>query len=335
MADHSAVRVGIIGRGFGARVVAPVFQSTEGCEVVDVVSPRDERAVAALCARGDVDLISVHSPPFLHLDHVRRAIEGRHAVLCDKPFGRSAEEAREMCRLADEAGVVALVNFEMRFDPAHERLRALVLDGAVGNPEHLQRTLILATTRVPLRPYGWLFAAELGGGWLRAYGSHVIDFARWSFGEILDGSAELRTAIGERPDANGSLHGCTADDGFTAILRSVTGVTIAIDSTSTASASLSPTMLVIGDQGVLEVIGDKRIIRHTERGRDEIWALEQESANPLPLPMRRWASIVRAGVGRGAADAGAPTFADGLACVRVMDALRASTTDQAPSRSRR
>ena len=74
------MRVGVVGTGFGARVVAPVFAATPGCEVVDVVSARDEFAVAALCGQGDVDLVSVHSPPFLHVAHVRRALKSGHAV---------------------------------------------------------------------------------------------------------------------------------------------------------------------------------------------------------------------------------------------------------------
>jgi predicted dehydrogenase len=61
------------------------------------VSPRDAAAVAKLCARGDVDLVSVHSPPFLHLDHVRRAIDGSHAVLCDKPFEAASAPRHARC----------------------------------------------------------------------------------------------------------------------------------------------------------------------------------------------------------------------------------------------
>ena len=34
---NGAVRIGVIGTGIGARVVAPVFAATEGCDVVDVV----------------------------------------------------------------------------------------------------------------------------------------------------------------------------------------------------------------------------------------------------------------------------------------------------------
>jgi hypothetical protein len=68
------VRVSVIGTGFGSSVVAPAFAAAEDCEVVEVASPRNDDAVAGLCRRSDVELISVHSPPFLHVQHVRQAI---------------------------------------------------------------------------------------------------------------------------------------------------------------------------------------------------------------------------------------------------------------------
>ena len=45
------MRVAVIGTGFGARVVAPAFAAADGCEVVEVVSPRDDDAVARAIAR--------------------------------------------------------------------------------------------------------------------------------------------------------------------------------------------------------------------------------------------------------------------------------------------
>jgi len=316
------VRVGIIGLGFGARVVAPVFSETEGCEVVDVVSPRDDTAVGALCARDDVDVISIHSPPFLHVDHVRRATDGGHAVACDKPFGRNADEAAAMCDLASDAGVVNIVNFEFRYDAVREQLRSLVQGGAVGDPVHFQSTMFAAISRTPLRPYGWLFDKQLGGGWIGAFGSHVIDFARWSFGEIVGASAEVRTTIAQRPDARGELHRCTAEDGFVATLRAETGVTIVIDSTSAAPVNLPPRTVVIGTDGVLETEGDQRITLHTADGQREDFEPPRGSGDPYLVPMRRWAAAVRDAVRRGAVGDGTATFADGLACAKVMDQLR-------------
>ena len=168
MADE--VRVGVIGTGFGGQVVAPAFAASEGCTVVDVVTPRDGAAVAALCAREDVDLISIHSPPFLHLDHVRRAIEAGHAVHCDKPFGLHAEESAEMVDLAQQTGTLNFLNFERRFDPGREQLRDLIAEGVIGTPNHFAYSRFIAT---PGRPYSWLCNRAQGGGWLAGQGSHL------------------------------------------------------------------------------------------------------------------------------------------------------------------
>ncbi len=323
MPTGSTVRVGVIGRGFGARVVAPVFAETEGCEVVDVVSPRDETAVRELCGRDDVDLVAVHSPPFLHVEHVRAAVESGKAVLCDKPFGRSVDDAATMCDLADDAGVLHLLNFEFRCHPAREELRGLMLGGAVGAVEHVQWSQFSAGSRFPLRRFGWLFDRDLGGGWIGAWGSHAIDFLLWSLGTLPDASADLRTTIAERPDVDGRLRRCTAEDGFTASLRSSAGVTVTIDTTVVAPVTLAGRLTVIGSHGVLEAVGDHRITLRTDTGLTEQFELGHGTGDPHLVPMRRWAVVVRDAVRRGAAAPGTPTFADGLACAEVMDALRA------------
>ena len=322
MSDEQTVRIGVIGRGFGARVVAPVFAETEGCAVADVVSPRDDVAVRALCARDDVDVVAVHSPPFLHRDHVRYAVEAGHAVLCDKPFGRNAEDAVAMHDHAVAAGVLHLCNFEFRFHPAREQLRALVLDGAIGAVEHIQWSAFSAGSRLPLRRYGWLFDRDLGGGWVGAWGSHVVDFLRWTLGELPDATAELRTTIRERPDADGRMHHCTAEDGFTASLRSAGGVTVTIDTTFVAPVNVPSRVTVIGADGVLECVSDHRITLRTDEGLREELEVDHGRGDPHLLPMRRWAVAVRDTVRRGSVEPGTPTFADGLACAVVMDRLR-------------
>ena len=84
------MKVAIIGAGFGKYAVAPVFEKL-GMETL-VAWPRDEAEVAEAIA-SDADLVSVHSPPFLHVPHVMAAIEAGKHVLCDKPFGVSGAEA--------------------------------------------------------------------------------------------------------------------------------------------------------------------------------------------------------------------------------------------------
>jgi predicted dehydrogenase len=323
MGTKSVVSVGVIGRGFGARIVAPVFDETEGCEVVDVVSPRDDDAVRALLTRGDVDLVAVHSPPFCHRDLVVAAVEAGKAVLCDKPFGRDEADAIAMNDAARDAGVVALLNFEFRHHPGRARLRELVQDGAVGTVEHVQWNAFNAGSRIPLRSYGWLFDASRGGGWIGAWGSHAIDFLRWTFGELTDAGARTQVTIAERPDRDGNRFECTAEDAFTAWMRTAGGATVTIDTSFVAPANVPPRITVLGSGGVLESVGDQRITLRTNEGASEVFAFDAPAEDPHLVPMRAWAQVVRDAVRDGKVPDGEPTFTDGVECARVMDRLRA------------
>jgi predicted dehydrogenase len=322
------MRVGVIGGGFGRRVVGPVFAGTDGCEVVDVVSARDDDAVRALVTRGDVDLVSVHSPPVLHAPHVRLALGEGKAVLCDKPFALDADEAAALEVEARSAGVVALCNFEFRYDPARELLRDMVSEGELGVIEHVQMTRLSSGTRIPIRPWGWLFDRALGGGWIGAWGSHAVDTLRFVLdAEVTGVQALLRTDVRERPDDEGHLRRCTAEDGFSASLVLSNGATVAIDSGFASIANMAPRFTIFGSVAVAEVVGESRIsIRKADGTREtvDVGSGADAGADGHLAPMRRFAEIVRDAVTTGEIPAAAPTFADGRACDAVLDELRAA-----------
>ena len=262
------MRVGVVGTGFGERVVAPIFRAI-GCDV-DVVSARDRAAVERLC-EADVDLVSIHSPPFLHLDHARMAIAAGRAVLCDKPLGTSLEEAASLADAAEAAGVVNLVNFEFRHQPARRRMKELLEAGAIGHPEHLHYVALTSGSRVPLRPYGWLFDRSRGGGWIGAFGSHAIDTVRWLLGEIESAGGATWTTITERPDAQGRMHACSAEDAFNAWLELEGGARATIDTSFTSAVSLPPRIVVTGSEGAIDNTADARLVlRRVDGHREEL-----------------------------------------------------------------
>jgi predicted dehydrogenase len=316
------MRVGVIGTGFGRRVVAPVFTETEGCEVVDVVSPRDDATVKELCARDDVDLISVHSPPFLHAANVRSALASGRAVLCDKPFAMNADEARSLLDEATSAGVIHLLNFEFRRHPARRKARELVRSGIIGDVEHVSWLSYSAGSRRPMRRFGWLFQRETGGGWIGAWASHAIDSIRWIFGEVTAAQASLRTGVRERPDREGGMHACDAEDGFTASLTLESGATVCIDTTFVAPAEMPSRMTILGSEGAMEWVGDRHItIRRADGSREQFELETPTDRDPHLVPMRAWAADVRDAVHDQRQIE--PSFADGVACDLVLDMLRA------------
>ena len=315
------VRVGIIGTGFGAKVVAPTYTAA-GAEVVEVVSPRDEAAVAAVCSRTDVDLISIHSPPFLHVQHVEQACTAGHAILCDKPFGRNAGEAQHMVDVAHDAGVLNLLNFEFRHEPARVQVKQLIDEGAIGPLEHVLWTVHHAISRVPLRPYGWLFDRALGGGWVGAWGAHGVDTLRWLLGDITDVRARCRTIITERPDAAGNLRPCDAEDTFTASLLTSSGATASIDTTFAAAASQPTRMTFFGTTGTIEIVSDRIITVRRDDGTKEEIELERRTGDQHAGALGGWLYTVVEAVRAG--EQITPSFADGLACRQVLDAILAA-----------
>jgi predicted dehydrogenase len=247
-------------------------------------------------------------------------------VLCDKPFALNADEAADLEAEADAAGVVALCNFEFRYASARGVLRDMIHDGELGRVEHVQMSRLSAGSRVPLRPWGWLFDRALGGGWVGAWGSHAIDGLRWMFRTEIDGvQALLRVDVEERPDDEGTLHACTAEDGFSASLTLANGVSVAIDSGFAAVANMPPRFIVFGSEAVAELVGEDRIsIRRADGTRASIDLSADEADDGHLAPMRAFATVVRDAVTTGEVDASTPTFADGHACDVVLDQLRAA-----------
>jgi predicted dehydrogenase len=312
------MRVGVVGTGFGARVVAPAFEAS-GCQVVDVVSARDPQSVQALC-RSQVDLVSVHSPPFLHRDHVCWAIEAGHAVLCDKPFGVSVEDASAMTDAAQAAGVLNFLNFEFRHQPARMAMAELLASGEIGSPEHLSYVALTSGSRVPLRGWGWLFDRSRGGGWIGAFGSHAIDLVRWLLGDIVRTGATTWINIAERPDSQGVAQQCTAEDAFVGWAEIGNGATATIDSSFTAGAPVAPRIVLVGSEGVIENTGDRRLVVRRSDGSKEELEFEPLTGDPHEGAMASWAAAIRDAVLTGRPIG--PSFDDGLACMRVMEQWR-------------
>jgi predicted dehydrogenase len=286
------------------------------------VSARDKEAVARLC-RVDLDLVSVHSPPFLHVGHVGLALAEGHAVLCDKPFGLNLNEAETMAAAADVAGVINLVNFEFRHQPARVAMRRLLDSGVIGTPEHLHFTAFTSGSRVPLRPYGWLFDRGRGGGWIGAFGSHAIDTFRWLLGaEVTDAGAVTWTTIPERPDTTGRWQACDAEDAFSAWFEFSNGTTATLDTSFTAVVSPAPRIVVTGSEGTIENTGDTRlVVRGTDR-QSQQYDFEPSRGDPHLAAMSGWVDAICRAVFE--QEPIAPSFADGVACARVMERLRAT-----------
>lgn len=136
-------------------------------------------------------------------------------TLAEKPLGRSAAEAREICDLARAAGVTLGVCYQNRYNPAVRFAREFVASGLLGRLMQAQTRYV--TTNIAARdPNHWLFKREcIGGGVLQWLGCHHLDLARFVAGE------ELVHASGHIGTLNG--HPITVEDTATVSYRFASG----------------------------------------------------------------------------------------------------------------
>ncbi len=132
-----------IGAGYFSRFHYDAWARIPQTRLVGVADPDIARARAAgapayddaarMLAETRPDIVDVVAPPAAHLDCIRLALDsGARAVICQKPFCRGLDEAREAVRLAAVAGVPLIVHENFRFQPWHRAMRRAIADGAVG-----------------------------------------------------------------------------------------------------------------------------------------------------------------------------------------------------------
>src|SRR6266478_8392627 len=228
MATEEIIRIGIIGAGFARTTQIPGFKNCKDVRIVAIASAHRERAAEVarefdiekveddwrgVIARDDVDLVSIVTPVVTHCEMALAALDAGKAVLCEKPMAMNAGEARRMADRAREAGVLALIDHELRFLPGRIKMRELVQRGEIGKVRHVRLILRADSRADPDWPWNWWSDIKQGGGALGAIGSHVIDSWRWLLGaEVSEVLGNLATHIRERKDESGTLRQVTTDD---------------------------------------------------------------------------------------------------------------------------
>jgi predicted dehydrogenase len=184
------VTLALLGAGFVADFYMQALAYVPHQRVVAVYSRTQERAQAFakkwnipratdrlddLIQLDGVDLYVVGLPTFRHQDVCLRLAEAGRSLLCTKPLGRTAAEARTMLEAVRARGVRHGYLETEVFTPALVRAKELVDRGAIGE-------VVMVKSREAHfgshSPYNW--DPELaGGGPLLLLGSHNVEFSRF------------------------------------------------------------------------------------------------------------------------------------------------------------
>ena len=349
--------VAVVGTGFGCLTHVRALRNA-GFDVLALVG-RDpdktaERAlrfgvpfgltsVAEAVRVPGVDAVTVATPPHTHASVVLEAVQAGKHVLCEKPFARDGVEAQQLLDAAKRAGVVHLLGTEFRWSTGQALAARVIADGAIGEPR--LATFIL---HVPMLadPDGelptWWADAGQGGGWLGAQAAHVIDQVRSTLGEIEGVSAGLNVV---------SARDMTAEDSYTVHFRTRSGVEGVMQSTAGAWGMPLFVTRIAGTKGTVSIdfdtvtvstaagaekvpVPDDLVLPPPEPPPADLLVTAYDQLHAFGIDLAPWTRMAEtfAALIRGEpvpADPVPATFADGVAGMKVLDAIRQSAADHA------
>lgn len=215
------IRAAVVGTGFIGPAHVEALRRL-GVEVTGLLGSSPERArpkaealgikhvypdYEALLADDSVDVVHITSPNQLHFPQARDAIQAGKHVVCEKPLAMTSQESGELLRLAEEAGIVHAVNFNIRFYPLCHEARERVARGDLGDlyitrGSYLQDWLLYDTD------WNWRLEPDKGGR-LRAVGdigSHWLDLVTFITGQHVTAVyADLQTFLPVRKRPAGPI----------------------------------------------------------------------------------------------------------------------------------
>lgn len=245
--------------------------------------PNPTNNLADVLADPKIRLVTVATPPHAHCKPVLEIVAAGRNVVCEKPFAKDLAEARRMLKAATDAGVVHMLGAEFRFDSAQALLRRVVKDGLIGEPKHFFRVYNQPGLSDPNEPLaGWWEDENQGGGFLGAFGSHMIDQVRYTIGEVTDVSAVLQTLARGRPNM-------TSDDTYSLQFATDNGAKGLIMAAMTSPGPIIMGTKVVGTKGGAwiqsgAVFGDPEQVWVEDKDGTRQIAMPADIANPPPEP---------------------------------------------------
>ena len=190
------MKLGVLGAGHIAEVVAPTWLAMEGIECYAVSSRTLEKAQAFAGKFGfekaygsyeemlrdpDVELVYVATPHSHHYAHMMLCINAGKPVLCEKAFTLNAGQAKQVRTAAAEKGVYVAEAIWTRYMPSRKVIDEVLASGIIGKPNTLTANLSYIISHKPR-----IYDPALAGGALLDIGVYGVNFALMHFGTDIE-----------------------------------------------------------------------------------------------------------------------------------------------------
>ena len=187
-------KVVVIGPGSIAGTYAEALKDSETVKITAVLGHREESAklfsekynvpyytdAEEMYRTENPDAVLICTPTFTHEDIVKKAMEHKVHIMCEKPFVLNADRAQNLFRTAKENGVRIMVMQVVRFWPEYLRIKQLIDSGEAGE------VMNVYANRLSAHPdwCSWHKDPAKSGGGLYDLHIHDIDYLYYLFGKV-------------------------------------------------------------------------------------------------------------------------------------------------------
>lgn len=184
------MKLAILGTGFISRFYAESLVAQRRKDELVMVCGRDKERVKQFAAdyniphyttdlkeavsHPDVELVIIGTANYVHLEAVLACAEAKKHVICTKPLGRNAQEALQMLKAVDAAGITGGYLEDLCYTPKFLKSLAAIKGGSIGE-------VIWAKSREthPGPHSDWFWDKEkAGGGAMIDLGCHCVEISR-------------------------------------------------------------------------------------------------------------------------------------------------------------
>ncbi len=279
------LKFALIGCGSASLVHLPAWREVPGAQLVAVCDLDLKRAESAAAHREGVniyadaekmlngeelDFVDLTTPVEPRIALVELCAKHKKHVICETPYATSIAEAKTLNTLCRDAGVRVMVHESLRFQPAMRAVKAALSHAEAGKLYH---------GRISFRGPAAMLTAQPGSETqehlaLQRYGLHLLDLARYFFGDVKGLFAQSQTV-------NTNLKG---EDIATLVLRSASGASCAIDVNFASPVETVPSisMMLECEGGFVELRPDFSLHKNI-RGVVESTSLSSGAA-PMSTP---------------------------------------------------
>ena len=195
---------------------------------------------------GDVDVVSICTPHFLHKPMTIDALQAGKDVIVEKPMALSASDAEEMSQTAKQLNRKLYVVKQNRFNVPIRLAGEAIKNNKLGEIFMVECNVLWNRHQAYYDQSDWRGFKDKEGGALFTQASHFIDILVWWFGDIVSANTKIAT----------QNHNIEVEDLGIANVEFSSGVLGAINwTTNVYNKNYEGSITIIAEHGTIKIGG--------------------------------------------------------------------------------